>query len=496
MVIFRLFLSCLLALALAGCSDARPSSGPPTARIGFGIGSSARASGVDVLAQILYAEPLFGQDWSGRVMPRLVRSWSTTNDGKTLTMHLKTGVMFHDGSPLRAEIVARSLEKHVSTKRVGLQHVTDVRASAEDTITITLSEPDFFLLPALNELMLTHPDNKDVATGPFKLVSRVPIVDVRRFENYHGGTSALGGVTIQTFDTQRSAWAALMRGEVDVVQEVSREHVEFIRGDNVTTYPTVQAYYLALMFNHRHPLLGRVGIRRAIAEAIDRSAIIQQAMRGKGRRADDPIWPFHWAYPTDVPTQAFNPEHAAATLDKAGFPLPTTGRQGEQRKRLSFKCVVYSEDPQFERIARLIQRQLFNIGIDMQIELTTLDTLVNRATAGDYDAFLMQMYSGRAMDFAYRFWKSSEAEARMVNSGYTGADAAFDALRGSFSEEMTKQAVSGVVRRFREDVPAVFLAWTELTRAVSTRFDVGSSGNQDPFFSIWQWQPREAAISQ
>ena len=496
-MIFQIFLALFIALAAVGCRDrVAPPAEAPTARIGFGIGPSARETGVNVLAQILYAEPLFGQDWSGRVMPRLVRSWTTSDDGKRHTMQLKAGVLFHDGSPLSAEIVARSLQKHVSTKQVGLQHVTEVRASAEDTVTISLSEPDFFLLPALNELMLTHPDNRDVATGPFRLVSRSPVIDVRRFENYHGGNSALGGVTIQTFDTQRSAWAALMRGEVDVVQEVSREHIEFIRGDNVKTYPSVQAYYLALMFNHRHPLLRRVHVRRAIAEAIDRSAIIQQAMRGKGRRAEDPIWPFHWAYPADLPLQEYDPERAAATLDKAGFRLPTASRQGEQRKRLSFRCLVYSEDPQFERIARLIQRQLFDIGVAMEIELTNMETFQKRAGAGDYDAFLMQMYSGRAMDFTYRFWRSGEAQAQMVNSGYTGADQIFDELRGSFSDDMTRQAVARLVRRFREDVPAVFLAWTELTRAVSTRFDVGSSGSQDPFHSIWQWRPREAASSQ
>ena len=409
-------------------------------------------------------------------------------------MRLKKGVRFHDGSPLTAETVVRFLQKHASSKRVGLQNVTNITPSEDGTVTMTLSAADIFLLPTLNELMLTHPDNDDVATGPFTLVSRAPVTDVRRFDDYHGGRSDLTGVTIQTFESQRSAWAALMRGEVDVVQEVSRDSVEFMEGSsNVSTYPSVQAFYLALVFNHRHTILKNPEVRRAIVEALDRPSIIDRAMRGKGRLAQDPIWPFHWAYPPNAPRHGFDPKSAADRLERAGYRLPEFGKQGEQLKRLSFKCMVFSEDPQFERIALLVQRQLFEIGIDMDVELLSLETLIKRATAADYDALLIPMYAGRTMDYTYRFWRSGVAEAQMVNSGYTGADGLFDQLRGSLSDEATRRVVNDLVNRFHADVPAVFLAWTEVTRAVSTRFDVGSSSSQDPFFNIWQWNRREVA---
>lgn len=430
-------------------------------------------------------------------MPRLVESWNTNADGTALTIRIKEGVRFHDGSTLTPETVVRFLQKHASNKNVGLQNVTAVDPSGENTVTLRLSSPDAFLLPALNELMLTHPDNNDVATGPFTLVSRSPIVDVRRFDNYHGGKSALARVTIQTFETQRSAWAALMRHEVDVVQEVSRDSVEFMKGSSsVDTYPSVQAYYLGLIFNQRHSVLKNPQVRRAVVEALDRPSIIERAMRGKGRLAhEDPIWPFNWAYPDSPPRHDFNPQRAADRLDKAGHTLPASGQKGQQRKRLSFKCMVFSEDPQFERIALLIQRQLFDIGVVMEVELLTLETLIKRASAADYDALLIPMYAGRSMDYTYRFWRSGTTEAQMLNSGYTGADELFDQLRRSLSEKTTRRVVNDLVNQFHADVPAVFLAWTEVTRAVSTRFSVGSSGSQDPFFNIWQWRPREVSAS-
>jgi peptide/nickel transport system substrate-binding protein len=287
-----------------------------------------------------------------------------------------------------------------------------------------------------------------------------------------------------------------MRGEVDAVQEVGRDSVEFMeRSSNIATYPTVQAFYLTLLFNHRHSALKNVEVRRAIVEALDRGAIIERAMRGKGQIADGPIWPFHWAYPNNPPQYRSDSERAATRLDRAGLALPTTGRQGEQRKRFSFKCIVYNEDPQFERIALLIQRQLFDVGIVMEIELLDLKTLVERSSAGNYDALLIQMYAGRAMDYTYRFWRSGESEAQMVNSGYSGADDLLDKLRLSITDERTRQVLGELVARFHDDVPAAFLAWTEVTRAVSTRFNVGGSSSQDPLFNIWQWRPLQESES-
>jgi ABC-type transport system substrate-binding protein len=138
---------------------------------------------------------------------------------------------------------------------------------------------------------------------------------------------------------------------------------------------------------------------------------------------------------------------------------------------------------------------LFEVGVDMDVELLSLETLIQRATAGKYDALLIPMYAGRTMDYTYRFWRSGIAEAQMVNSAYTGADELLDQLRGSLSDDSTKRVVHDLVNQFHADVPAVFLAWTEVTRAVSTRFDVGNSSRQDPFFNIWQWNRREVAAS-
>src|SRR5688572_18557610 len=156
-VILRVFLA-FLVVSTVGCRRDQPvSTSQQVARIGFGIGPSARAEGVNILAQILYAEPLLGQDWSGRLTRRLAQDWQWSADGKTVTLRLKKDVRFHDGTKLDAQTVVRFLKKQISSTRFGLQYVTSITPAGEDVITITLSRQDFFLLPVLTELWVTHP---------------------------------------------------------------------------------------------------------------------------------------------------------------------------------------------------------------------------------------------------------------------------------------------------------------------------------------------------
>jgi peptide/nickel transport system substrate-binding protein len=445
-----------------------------------------------VIAELLYAEPLIAHDWIGRPVPRLVKSWKWDDSGRTLTLELRTGVKFHDGSLLTPEMVVRFLTKFRGEKRIGFQHVEEVEAATDGNVLVRLSQPDFFFLPELNELKLTHPDAPDVATGPFRLISRSPSVEVQRFDQYHAGRSALAGARIETFDTQRAAWAALIRGEVDVVQEISRDAVDVLEdSSNIETFRSLQPFYIPLLFNQRHRAFKHVEVRRAIVEAIDREAILEHALRNRGRIAFDPIWPFHWAYPANTPTHDADLASAAKRLDRAGFPVSQPGRTGEIKKRFAFKCLVYKE-AQFESIALHLQRQLFDVGIAMEIELLDLQALVARSGAAQYDALLLPVASSRAMDYTYRMWRSGADGAAMLNSGYTGADELLDQLRRSWTDEETRQILAALAQRFHEDSPAAFIAWTEVTRAVSSRFDVGEDRAQDPFFNMWQWRPVDA----
>jgi ABC-type transport system substrate-binding protein len=179
-------------------------------------------------------------------------------------------------------------------------------------------------------------------------------------------------------------------------------------------------------------------------------------------------------------------------LDAAGLPnLPAL--PGRRSSRFQLKCLVYLGEPQFERIGLLLQRQLAAVGIDLVLEPATYDTIVARLTDGQFDSYLFQLTSGRDVSVTYRFWHSPTGALGKVmqNTGYTGADSVLDRLREARDEESIRIGVGDLRRRFFDDVPAVFLAWPQTTRALETRFDIGDRADPEMtgnlWANLWRW---------
>ncbi len=89
-------------------------------------------------------------------------------------------------------------------------------------------------------------------------------------------------------------------------------------------------------------------------------------MRGHGLVAEGPFWPYHWAYPHGRFPVSYNPEAAKLRLDGAGLTLSGTPSD-QMPARFAFSCLTLIGDDRFERIALLVQRQLYAIGIDMRL---------------------------------------------------------------------------------------------------------------------------------
>ncbi len=494
-----LLLALLTPVLLTGCGGAPSSSAassPVPAKLR--LGAALPQTGLNNLTGSLIAEPLIGIGWDGRPSDRVVSKWEWSADRLTLKLHLRPGLKFHDGSEVDIDNFEQTLKAAVkeASGNVSFGSIKGVSRDPEsqDSLLVTLSRPEAFLVTDLANSSLRHPSNNQIGTGPFKLDAQTgKTINLTAFKDYYQGAPKLDQIEIENFGEQRGAWAALMRGELDALHEIAPTAIDFVQAEGQTLvrpYTFLRPYYLQLVFNTKHPALKNPTVRQALSYGVDRQAIVDYALNKQGRVAEGPIWPFHWAYSTAQKTYTHNTEAASLRLDAAGFKTKR-GAPGRMPSRLRIKCLTRAQDAQFEKIALLLQKQLYEIGVDLEIESLPTPELTKRLEAGDFETLLIQRTSGRSLAYTYLSFHSSRSPG-----GYTAADKVLEHLRDTSGDAEIRAGVSDLQQILHDDPPAIFIAWPQVARVVSARIEVpvsrGSAPDEfgrDVLSSIWQWRP-------
>ena len=451
---------------------------------------STRSTATLNVAGLFSSEPLVAAAFDGRPIFKLAESVVELADRRQLKVMLRKDVRFHNGQPLTAANVRALL-----TKKIGQRapEIAEISVAGDYELLFRLHRPSTLKAEDLSTIMVDDDgDEGDPAlrTGPFKLTSTTPTV-LEAFDQYYQGPPNVRRLEVRQYPTHRAAWSGMMRGEVNVLHEVSRDIVEFVEASgDIRAYPLLRPYYTALIFNQRHPVLGRREVRIAINEAIDREELVRNGMRGNGRIAEGPFWPYHWAYPAGRFPVTFNPDAAKLRLDGAGLQVNAAAER-RMPSRFSFTCLTLADDDRFERIALLLQRQLYAVGIDMRIVALPLTKLPARIESGDFDAFLLEYVSGRILKFAYQAWHSPTAPGRYMRTGYVAADAPLDRLQAARSDDEVRRALADVMHVMRSDPPAAFLVWPREVRAGEATFDIPYEPDRDIFGTLWQVKPAQ-----
>ena len=289
-------------------------------------------------------------DENGAVQPQLANSWTVSDDGLTYTFDLKTDVSFHDGSGFDASDVVFSFnqaraEDSVNAQKALFAAIEKVEAVNPQTVKITLSRPEGSLLFNLGwgDAVIVAPEtaanNKTnpVGTGPFRFSrwvkgDRVELTAV-------SSANPIQKATFRLISDPSAQVAALKTGDIDAVTNLNApEAVLAFQADPdfEVAIGTTEGETILSINNTRAPL-DDVRVRRAIAHAIDRQAIIDGAMFGFGTPIGSHFAPHHPAYVDLTDTYPHDPAKARALLAEAGvtdlkltlkLPPPAYARRG------------------------------------------------------------------------------------------------------------------------------------------------------------------------
>jgi peptide/nickel transport system substrate-binding protein len=309
----------------------------------------------------------------GTVSPLLAQSWEVSPDLKTYTFTLKKGVKFQNGEPFNAAAVKFSFERAGSEKSTNKDKRTFAsmeRVAVIDEHTVVILnkslDPDFLFLMGQATAIIVEPKSVDanatkpVGTGPFQLTSwnKGSSITLTKWDSYrHAAAVKMKKVIFKFISDPAAQVAALLAGDVDAFPRVTpRSVAQFKTNAKFQVVVSGSRAKTILAFNNKKKPLDDVRVRRAIAAAIDRKAVIDGAGDGYGVPIGSHYVPGALGYVDTTGINPFNIEKAKALLAEAGVKLPL---------ELSLKL---PPPPYARQGGEVIAAQLAKIGIIAKIE--------------------------------------------------------------------------------------------------------------------------------
>jgi ABC-type transport system substrate-binding protein len=435
----------------------------------------APQAGLRQFVASLSVEPLAVPNEDGRMRPWLAESWTTSPDGLSMTIQLRKQAKFHDGTAVTAPVVAQTLQKTLPSL-MGPAFDDIVRISPVDStrIRVDLRRPSEFLVEAL-EISVQKPDSPGVGSGGWIPLGTTAPITLRANPAYPLGKPAIDQIVVTPYPSVRAAWAELLRGNLDMLNEVSIDALDSLQASSdVAVFSFVRHYQYMIVFGSRAANLQSAEVRRELNAAIDRDAIIREAMNGHGVASTGPVPPRHWAL---------------IAAPKA--PVARQLAKNLASRHLKFTCLVPA-DSVYERVALAVKRQLAAVSVDMQVDEASQEQVMQAAKSNNFDALLGDIISGPTLFRSYRHWYSRMSFIPRP-LGSPAIDSALDGIRHATSDEEYRAGVNAFQNAMDNDPPALFLAWGERARAVSRRFEVPAPENGgDVLNSIRLWRPAGA----
>nr|WP_297356187.1 ABC transporter substrate-binding protein [uncultured Caldimonas sp.] len=396
MKLLPLVAAALLALGAAPAAQAQ--AGKTTAVIGLTLeppGLDPTTGAAAAIGEIVHYNVLEGLtkiNQDGSVSPLLAESWKVEPDGRSYTFQLRRGVRFHDGEAFDASDVKFSFERARAegstnkAKKAVFDNIARVDTPDAHTVILTLNQPDGTLLFRLGEntAVILDPQSaattstKPVGTGPYRFENwaKGSAVTLSKWDGYRAPQSVkLKRVTFRFISDPAAQVAALMAGDVDAIPRFqATQSVEQFRRDarfSVSVGGTEGKTIVSI--NNKRPPLNDVRVRRAIAAAIDRKAVIDGAMDGFGTPIGSHMVPSDAGYVDLTSVNPYNPEKAWALLKEAGVPTP-------------LNLTLTLPPPQYARKGgEIVAAQLAKVGIHAKIENVEWAQWLSGAFKGNFD---------------------------------------------------------------------------------------------------------------
>ncbi len=356
-------------------------------------------TGVETAVEYAVFDTLWQLDPSGAYQPNLateiptVANGGLSADGRTWTIKLKPGVLWHDGQPFTAADVVFTYKtlldpKVAARSRNGLEHVATIDAPDDHTIKIVMKD-DFapglvswqktsivpkHILEHEADINIAPFNSAPIGTGPFILKNRVAGDRIEFAPNpkYHRGAPKLTMLIQKFVPDQQTLFAQLQTGQVDVfdvIQGIPPQLTQRARSlPGVKVAMTAQPFVEFIYFNCGKPQFSDKRVRQALMMAVDKKTWAEAVYYGLPAPTLSYLPPSHWAYNKALKDPGHDVQKAAAMLDAAGWTVGPDGVRAKDGAKLSFTMSTTAGSKSREQAQQIVQQGWKKIGIDMTIK--------------------------------------------------------------------------------------------------------------------------------
>lgn len=341
-----------------------------------------------------------------KIKPWLAKSWEFSDDGTTVTFHLRDNVKWHDGKDFTSADVKFTMGEIVPLQSAGAaisERLESVETPDDTTVVMHFKKPYGPLLPALalqfilpkhlyegTNYLKNPANNAPVGTGPMKFESFTQNKNVVVVKNpdYWGGDVKVDKIVFSITTDPNARDLALLAGDIDLAGYVGTSKIDEIRAnpDLATTKKGSMPQQIILMMNSKNPVLKNPELRRLVYSAINKKQVTKRALPGTStvphgmsppsvEWAADPGTDYAEEFPYDV--DAIN-----KALDAAGYPRKNNGN------RFTLDVHYYSSIPDAAAVAAVMKSSMGRVGINLNLK------------AQDTNVYGEQVYSQRDYDMA------------------------------------------------------------------------------------------------
>jgi peptide/nickel transport system substrate-binding protein len=348
---------------------------------------------VDAQLSSLVFDTLLMMDETGTVQPNVAESYEQTSDTE-MTLTIRSGIKFHDGSDLTADDVVASINRLFDPESTLAQTLLAAPGEAVadgNVVTITTVKPfgplenSLAVIPIVSAEDVANPDNwneRPNGSGPYVFVSNdgTDIV-VEANADYWGESPGIQTVILRYIEDAQARQSALLSGQVDVSTRVGPDEVAGAEGNSDISIVSNAGPPAQIVSIWQHNgALGDVRVRQALAYAIDREAIGSSIMRSQNAVGFNSVPTMIPGYKDAANKFSFDPEKARELLASAGY-----------NDDLTLTMSTSSLVPKQREIDQAIVAYLNDVGIT--VDVTQLEVGEFRTTYGDYDVTLNTLAS-------------------------------------------------------------------------------------------------------